>query len=207
MGENRVQAVLFDFGGVLATEGFQEGLAAIARDQGIDPEALTTLASDAVYETGYVVGTGTEVAFWHALRRRAGVTGTDEELAGAILDRFRLRPRMLRAADGLRAAGITAVILSDQTDWLDRLDARDGFFRRFDRVFNSYHLGLGKRDPAVFDRALAALDVVPGAALFVDDRPGNVERAASRGLRTLLFRDEASALAALERETGVPLRS
>jgi len=32
-------------------------------------------------------------------------------------------------------------ILSDQTDWLDELNERDGFFQHFDCVFNSFHMG------------------------------------------------------------------
>ena len=46
---------------------------------------------------------------------------------------------------GLRRGGFLTAILSDQTDWLDRLEARHHFFGHFDRVFNSYHLGKGKR--------------------------------------------------------------
>ncbi len=33
-----IKAVLFDFGGVLAEEGFREGLKSIGRKNGLDPE-------------------------------------------------------------------------------------------------------------------------------------------------------------------------
>jgi hypothetical protein len=38
-----IQAVLFDYGGVLAEEGFREGLKNIARWHGLDPEAFHRL--------------------------------------------------------------------------------------------------------------------------------------------------------------------
>ncbi len=191
------RAVLLDFGGVLATEGFREGLAAIARRNDLDPVHLHGKASDLVYDTGYVTGEGTEEAFWERLREETGIRGADEELRREILGRFRLRPALMDAVRRLRVEGIVVAILSDQTDWLGELDVRDGFFAAFDRVFNSYHLGKGKRDPTVFDDVLRELGVTPGNAVFVDDNPGNVERAASRGLRAVLFQDEKSTLRAL----------
>lgn len=189
-GSPGIRAVLLDFGGVVADEGFRQGLSAIARRHGIDPDRFFDLASDVIYETGYITGRGTESGFWEALRRGAGITGTDAELTGEILPRFVLRPRMMEAVRALRRRGRLVALLSDQTDWLERLDARDRFFRAFDRVFNSYRLGKGKRDPSVFDDVVRALGIPPAGALFVDDNAGHVARALSRGLVARLFRGE-----------------
>lgn len=202
-----IRAVYFDFGGVLATEGFHEGLFAIARSQGLDPEAFFQIARAAVYESGYIIGEGVESDFWELVRHRSGVRGGDAELTAACIDRFRLRPGMLELVRSLRALGITTAILSDQTDWLERLDAREPFYREFDRVFNSYRLGKGKRDESLFDDAVRALGVAPAAAVFIDDDPGNVSRAAGRGLHALLFRDEVSLRRDLARLLGAdPVR-
>ncbi len=184
-----IRAVLFDFGGVVAEEGFREGLAAIARSQGLDPQALLESGMEAVYDSGFVIGRATEHEFWALMRQRTGIRGTDTELTEAVLSRFTLRPWMLQWADRLRALGYLTGILSDQTDWLDRLDERTRFSHHFDYVFNSFHLGRGKRDPGVFDEVVAALGLVPGEVLFIDDSPGNVARAKSRGLRAILYQD------------------
>lgn len=197
-----LRAVLFDFGGVLAEEGFRDGLFAIARRQGLDPLLVHREGMNAVYDTGYVLGQGSEADFWRALRRRTGISGDDAELRREILARFVLRPAVLAAVRALRQRGLIVAILSDQTDWLEWLDARDGFFTDFDRVFNSYRLAKGKRDPSAFADALRALQVAPPEALFVDDMPQNVERAAAQGLRTILAADEAGLLAELARLTG-----
>jgi len=185
-----IRAVLFDFGGVIATEGFREGLGAIARERRLDPDAFFTLAREAVYDSGYLTGTGGESDYWDLVRLRSGISGSTAELSAACLDRFILRPGMLELVHRLRALGIIGAILSDQTDWLERLDARLSFYGAFDRVFNSYRLGKSKRDASLFDDAVHALGVAPAEAVFVDDDPGNVSRAAERGLHALLFRDE-----------------
>ncbi|HWS14569.1 MAG TPA: HAD family phosphatase [Candidatus Methylomirabilis sp.] len=196
--------VLFDYGGVLAREGFRGGLHAIARTNGLDPEPFFLLASDVIYDTGYITGRATEADFWGALRRATGIRGTDAELTGEILSRFILRPVMIDAVRSLRTKGYVLAIASDQVDWLDRLDERDHFYREFDRVFNSYRLGKGKRDASVFDDMADALQRAPGELLFLDDNAGNVERAASRGMFAMTVRDAEGLAAELGRLPGLP---
>ena len=187
-----IRAVLFDFGGVIAEEGFHDGLRALAREQGLDPEMVSREGRRAVHDSGYVTGKGSESDFWAMLRRRTGLAGDDAALTRAVLDRFIVRPWMIGLVRRLRAAGLTVAILSDQTDWLERLDRRDGFGEAFDRVFNSYRVGRSKREPGLFDDVVAALGLVPAEALFIDDDSGNVERARERGLHAIRYDDRAS---------------
>ena len=194
-----IRAVLFDFGGVLAEEGFREGFYAIARSQGLDPREVHRVAMDAIYDCGYIAGRGSEADFWEVMRDRTGIRGDVDALSGEILQRFVLRPGVMELVRKLRRKGIVTAILSDQTDWLTRLDDRDHFFREFDWVFNSYDLGKGKRDPGVFDDVISALGVEPREALFIDDMLSNVERAKSGGLQGLLFVDEDQLFEELER--------
>ncbi len=197
-----IRAVLLDFGGVIAEEGFRLGLEAIALRNDVEPASLYREAEEAIYDTGYITGRGTEADFWERLRRRTGIEGADDALADEILRRFVVRPGMIAAVRALRRQGILVAILSDQTDWLERLDARDRFFLEFDRVFNSYRVGKGKRDATVFDDVVRGLGVAPAEALFVDDNPGHVERARSRGLSALLFRTVDAFLTELSAWTG-----
>ena len=180
-----VRVVLLDFGGVLAEEGFRAGLHAIARLNGLDPETVHRKGIDTIYESGYVTGTAKEADFWQLMRSRFPFKEADAALTDIILDRFTLRPEMIDLVRDLRGRGLTCAILSDQTDWLDRLDRRDDFYREFDRVYCSYRLGKSKREPGLFDEVVVDLAVRPGEAVFLDDDPGNVERARSRGLRVL----------------------
>jgi putative hydrolase of the HAD superfamily len=47
-----IRAVLFDFGGVLAEEGFRAGLHTIALLNGLDPEVMHRQGIDTIYESG-----------------------------------------------------------------------------------------------------------------------------------------------------------
>ena len=179
--------IMFDYGGVLADEGFAAGLAEIARRNGLDEKEFFKAAERIIYECGFVTGRCGEDEYWRRVRQETGISGSDAELTGTILERFRLRPRMMEFVRGLRTSGITPVILSDQTDWLDRLEARDRFFHHFGRVFNSFHTGISKRDPECFVRALAELGAQAENTVFADDNPGHCERAARLGIQAHLF--------------------
>ncbi len=197
--ERSVNAVLFDYGGVVAEEGFVEGLAAIARKNGIDSDTFIDTAFDLVHATGYLTGNAPEAVFWRVMREETGVPGTDDELAREILSRFVLRPRVLQLADELRSMGLIVGILSDQTNWLDRLNERDNFFRHFDRVFNSYHMGLSKRGYAVFDEAARRLDIPKESICFIDDNEGNCVRAREKGLKVIHYSNGKDMLRELAR--------
>ena len=185
-----VSTILFDYGGVLAEEGFTLGLSVIAGENGLDPSLFVRTATETIYACGYVTGKSNEHAYWKLLRNQTGITGEDQTLTEAILSRFTLRPNMLAAVRALKKQGVVPVILSDQTDWLDRLNHRQPFFHQFARVFNSYHLGKTKREPSLFTDILASLNAQAGQTLFVDDNPGHIDRAAALGLQTHLFRNE-----------------
>jgi putative hydrolase of the HAD superfamily len=205
MQEDSIRAVLFDFGGVLVEEGFREGLHALARQQGIDPQTLYHAAYDAIYASGYVLGQGTEDEFWLLLCQKTGLSGEIEPLRQAIAAQFALRPLMFTVVRTLRRQGYVTAILSDQTDWLDRLDAELHFFQDFDKVYNSYHMGKGKRDPSVFDDVVNDLGLASDQVVFVDDDPGNCERARSRGLMAVLFLNEDQCINDLEAAVGHPI--
>jgi len=185
-----INTVLFDFGGVLADEGFRDGLAAIGKLSGLAEEDVVVKGHELVVKTGYVTGRVREGRWWDALRSEAGVRGTDEALRLEIIGRFTLRPSMLDLVDELRKRGITVGILSDQTNWLDEIDGRFRLYGRFDYVFNSYHMGKSKNDPTHFDDVLKLLNRQAQEVLFVDDNAGHVDRAVDRGWRAILFRNQ-----------------
>ncbi len=198
-GLGAIDTVLFDFGGVLADEGFRDGLAAIGRLSGLDEEEVVRRGHELVVTTGYVTGRVGEGCWWEALRAAAGIRGEAERLRREILERFTLRPRMLEGVGRLRERGFTVGILSDQTNWLDELDGRHGLYGRFDYVFNSYHMGKSKNDPGHFDDVLKLLNRQGRQVLFIDDSAGHVDRARNRGWAAMLFRNEGDVLQAMSR--------
>jgi putative hydrolase of the HAD superfamily len=192
MSNQSIKAVLLDYGGVIADEGFQNGLRAMAREQGIDPVAMMNVARLAVYETGFILGWGSEDGFWACMREGTGLKGSDEELTKRILDGFTLRHWMIERVRHWHDEGYITGILSDQCHWLDWLNERDHFFQYFDHVFNSYHMGEGKRNPELFPVITAKLALAPAEILLVDDIRNNVERAQAAGWQAIFYTDRSS---------------
>lgn len=185
-----IHTVLFDYGGVLAEEGFRGGLHAIARLNGHNAEAFYEQACRTIADCGYLTGDSDEASFWRGMRRAYALPQTDGQLRGEILRRFVLRPGMLAAAARLRRRGLRVGVISDQTDWLDELGRRDEFFPLFDVVLNSYHLHASKHRGDLFAVAACRLRAAPAEILIIDDNAGNIEKARQQGFGVLLFEDE-----------------
>jgi putative hydrolase of the HAD superfamily len=196
--------LLLDFGGVVAEEGFRNGLGAIASKNGIARDDFIKWGYEAVHGTGYVIGKTSEQEFWAELRTKAHLEGTDEELREEILSRFIPRGWMLDIISQKERRGFVPALLTDQTDWLYELDRRHGFLSRFQFVFNSFRIGLSKKDVRLFELVLEKTGREPEDVVFVDDDPGNIDRAMGVGLKTILFAGKEDFLKELERH--FPLR-
>ncbi len=188
----RIKWAVFDYGGVLAEEGFMNGLHSIAEQEGLNGGQVYELTREIIISTGYLVGNVLEETFWNAFRRETGINRSDQDLRNEILSRFELRPWMLQVVSDLRSRGVKTAILSDQVNWLDELDIRDKFFQYFDRVYNSFHVGLSKNDPVIFEDLVQWIDCAPGDIVFIDDHLPHIKRAGSRGLKTIHYTERAS---------------
>jgi putative hydrolase of the HAD superfamily len=195
--DRTIDMVVFDFGGVLAEIGFEEGLRVVAMHHGLDETAFYNLAYDLIYSTGYLTGHIGEQAFWQAIREKTGIEDEDTMLRNEVLSRFVLRPWMFDIVKKLKANGIGTAILSDQTNWLDELNEQYDFFKYFDIVFNSYHLGKSKMDTSHFSDIITRLNCSPERLLFVDDTEAHCVTARRMGMKAIQFIDRSSFLEAI----------
>jgi FMN phosphatase YigB (HAD superfamily) len=198
----KIEVVLFDFGGVIAEDGWKKGLKVIAKANGLDESKLLQDAIDTIYGTGYLLGKAPESRFWSALREKTGITEDDALIIKEIFPRFLIRDWMIDLVKKVKAKQITVGILSDHTDWLDKLNQQYRFFKWFDHVFNSYHLGKGKRDSSLFDDVARTLGRPPEKILFIDDDPGHVDRARKKGWKAIRYVDRDSFIEEMEMILG-----
>jgi putative hydrolase of the HAD superfamily len=80
-----------------------------------------------------------------------------------------------------------------------------GFRGYFDFFFSSCYVGLRKPSPQIYRLALDVLQCEPGEVIFIDDRAGNAEVAASLGIHAIQYKGAAqlaSELALLGFDTG-----
>ena len=86
-----IHCILFDYGGVIADEGFRLTLGELSLATGKSAAWLPGIAMDAVYRSGYVTGHGDEQAFWDELQKHFPLPEPSEAIRSEILRRFALR--------------------------------------------------------------------------------------------------------------------
>lgn len=199
MSPSEIQAVLFDFSGVLTTSPW--------------PTITASAGGDMTFLTGpYHEDTDHP---WHRLERGeitidewlAAVNAAAEE-AGRTLDLTPMQTLLtdlavhddvvahiggLRA-DGYRTALVTNNVREAEAGWRAMIPVDD----LFDIVVDSSSVGMRKPDPAIFTHTLDLLGgVAPDRAVFLDDVESNLVGARLAGLHTILV-DDPPAPAMLE---------
>lgn len=183
-----VDVVFFDWGGVLSGEGFINGLNFLAAQNEMDADQLFHDVREVIFESGYVYGRCSESEFWGALKKRIPLNGDQTQWREEILSRFKPRQWMFDIVRALKAMDVRVAVLSDQVNWLDELEAKFGFSKDFEKVFNSYHYGWTKSEPEFFHLALKEMGgVEPSRAMLVDDATTNVRVAREVGLEAIYY--------------------
>ena len=193
------KGLFMDFGGVIADEGYRDGLHKIADKYNIASDIFFKKCADLIYESGYITGDCDQERYFTEIRRFFQIDIKDEEFENMILNSFKIRYSILEIVDRIRGRGVITAILSDQTDWLDRLDSKYRFFRFFDYVFNSYHIKMGKRDEQTFIYVADKVGLKTSEIIFIDDQSPNVERAKRSGMNAVCIADENEIINFLKR--------
>ncbi len=183
-----VEAVLFDYGGVLRREDVAD-FDAFAAEVGLPPGWLWSAFHDipeyALSHTGRLAPDAYRAAVVAHLAR---VLPPDR--AEAALDAWEARrrqdlpvePAMDALLDRLRGRVRLGLLSNAGRGARERLDAL-GVSARFDDVVCSGDVGLAKPDPAIFRLAAHRLGVAPEACAFIDDTERHVAAARTIGLR------------------------
>ncbi len=193
-------AVLFDFGGVLADGPF-ESFSLYESDNGLPDGFVRRLNA-----------TDPDTNAWARLER--GEVNLEEfyELfeqealhAGGVVDARQLlaclggshRPRMLEAVRRCREHFKTGLL----TNNFVRVGGTDGFewlVELFDAIVESAVEGVRKPDPRFYMTACELLEVEPDRCVFLDDLGMNLKPARHLGMTTIKVVEPDSALAELE---------
>jgi putative hydrolase of the HAD superfamily len=206
-------AVIFDYGGVLATSPFGR-LAELEAALGLAPGTVADL-----------LGYGLDVAEpapgepytnkWHLLEigavdideyrawvaeRAAAMFGRPVDVGtrmGGSLSTMGVLWPMVHEARRLRALGYRLAVCTNniaayRDEWRAQLP-----LELFDVVVDSHEVGLRKPEPAIYALTCDRLGVAPERCVFVDDHPGNVAAAEAVGMAGVLVRGD-DVVAAIE---------
>lgn len=202
---SEIEAVVFDFGGVL-THRVKDVIAGWMASDGIDPASFSRtlkawLGRDAGVGTPiHRLETGelSDAEFERILAAElCCLDGSAVEADGLLTRLFAgLRPdeAMYALAGDLRAAGVRVAVLSNS--WGNTYP-HERFSGLFDPVVISAEVGLRKPHAEIYRLTLQRLDVAAERAVFIDDAEPNVLGAQAVGMRALHHDDATTTRAAL----------
>ena len=194
-----IEAVILDYGGVLARTVDPEPRAAWERGLGLTPGTLTATVHDERLWVAAQNGSIRSDAHWQAVGEALGLSKSQlRGLRASFYGGDVLNQQLLAHIERLRQQGMALGLLSNfSTDLRGMLEAQD-LARRFDHIAISAELGVMKPDAAAYEAILGMLALPASACVFIDDLPANVAAAQGSGMHGLVFEDTASCLTALE---------
>jgi len=207
-----VDAVLFDFGGVLAESPFQ-AFARYEEEHGLPAGFLRSLNATNQDDNAWARLERNELDFdafcdaYEAEAAAAGGTVEARELLAMLVGDIRWE--MVEAVRRCRSQFKTGLL----TNNFVRPSAADGratdlgdVFELFDVIVASSEVGIRKPDPRFYKLACHHLEVRPDRAVFLDDLGVNLKPARAMGMVTIKVEDPAVALGELEAVLGIALR-
>ena len=209
-----IEAVIWDFGGVLTSSPF-EAFARFEVQRGLPADIIRRTNANNHWENAWAKFERAEVdidAFdelfaAESLALGAEVRGKDV-LPLLVGD---LRPEMVEALRRTAAKFKTGCITNNlPANAIGSLGGRALYIAEvmalFNHVIESAKIGLRKPDPRIYRMMVEALDVVPGNCVYLDDLGINLKPARDMGMTTIKVVDSAQAIAELEAATGLSLR-
>jgi putative hydrolase of the HAD superfamily len=210
-----IEAVIWDFGGVLTTSPF-EAFARYEAERGLPADIIRRTNAENHWENAWAKFERAEVDLdtfdslfaAESLALGAEVRGRDvlPLLSGD------LRPEMVEA---LRIVGQTmktgCITNNLPANAIGSASGRSLYVAEvmvlFDHVIESAKIGLRKPDPRIYQMMLEALGIDPQNCVYLDDLGVNLKPAREMGMTTIKVLNAAQAITELESATGLTLRA
>jgi HAD superfamily hydrolase (TIGR01509 family) len=184
-----VQALIFDYGGVLMRTADPAPRQELEQRFGLPPGGASRLVFGSPRWDEAQLGRIDSVEFWADVGQRLELgSGGLEEFRRAFWAGDRLDGDLVALIRYLRDAGYRTALLSNNPADLRQRVQELGIADAFDVVVISGDEGLMKPDPAIFERTLAQVGVRAERAVFVDDSQVHVVAARQVGLQATRFR-------------------
>ena len=209
-----IEAVIWDFGGVLTTSPF-EAFARFESERGLPADIIRRTNATNHLENAWAKFERAEIDIDTFDRRfaeesralGAEVRGKDvlPLLSGDI------RPEMVDALRRIKTTFSTGCITNNlPANAIGSATGRSLYIAEvmvlFDHVIESAKIGLRKPDPRIYRMMIEALKADPRKCIYLDDLGVNLKPAREMGMTTIKVANAPQAIAELEAATGLKLR-
>jgi putative hydrolase of the HAD superfamily len=183
-----IEAIIFDWGGVLIDDPRPALMRYCAKALGVSEKDY--LVAHWKFAADFIKGLISEDVFW---ARVCGELNKPRPKVQSLWgDTFRAAyspmPQVFAMVSRLRNSGYKTALLSNTevpaVEFFGELQ-----YDMFDVAVFSCAEGMAKPDRKIYEITVARLDCQSGQAVFIDDRPENINGAKETGLSTILFRD------------------
>jgi FMN phosphatase YigB (HAD superfamily) len=198
MIKNKIQAVIFDMGGVLLRTDAPIRREAIAQRFGVTRGELEAFIFSGASSIQSEIGLISYEEHWQAVMRHFNQPIADypvlseEFFADDAIDQ-----RLLRFAASLKPAYKLGLLSNAWQDVREVVGKKYDFLDVFDKTLFSYEVNARKPDPTIYHAILDLLDSDPNQAIFIDDMQENVDGAKAVGMHALRFTSTDAVIAAL----------
>jgi putative hydrolase of the HAD superfamily len=208
-----LEAVIWDFGGVLTTSPF-EAFARFERDRGLPVDLIRRTNAANHLENAWAKFERAEVdidtfdELFAAESRALGAEVRGRDVLPLLMGE--LRPEMVEALKRIGAEYKTGCITNNlPANSIGSISGRSLYIGEvmalFDHVIESAKIGLRKPDPRIYHMMVEALNVNPRNCVYLDDLGVNLKPAREMGMTTIKVVSAPQAIAELEAVTGLPL--
>ena len=210
-----VQAVIWDFGGVVTSSPF-EAFSRYEAERGLPADTIRRINATDPDSNAWARFERAEIdaaAFDRLFAEEAARIGHDVRGAEILaLLSGDVRPAMVAAIDTIKSCGFRTGCITNNVPaghgagmalTLGKAESIGAIMARFDHVIESSKAGIRKPDPRIYEMMCAALAVEPSACIYLDDLGINCKPAAQLGMAAIKVTsgeqalDELGALLAL----------
>jgi len=209
-----IEAVLWDFGGVVTSSPF-DAFRRLEQARGLPQDFLRRVNSTNPHANAWAKmerGEISKEAFDTLFREESAALG--HPVSGAEVLQLlsgEVRPRMVAAIRRLRTQFKVACLTNNMAaghgpgmaQSSERARAVAEVMELFHLVVESSKTGLRKPEPAFYRHACEQLGIAPTRAVFLDDLGINLKPAAAMGMRTIKVTDPDAALEELGQIVGI----
>ncbi|WP_445218726.1 HAD-IA family hydrolase [Bradyrhizobium sp. Pa8] len=208
-----IEAVIFDFGGVLTSSPF-EAFARYETERGLPVDIIRRTNAANHLENAWAKFERAEVdidTFDKLFAEESRALGAEVRGRDVLpLLQGDLRPEMVEALKRIKARFKTGCITNNlPANAIGSMTGRSLYIAEvmvlFDHVIESAKIGLRKPDPRIYRMMVETLKVDPKKCVYLDDLGVNLKPAREMGMTTIKVTSGAQAIAELETATGLKL--
>ena len=191
----RIQAVIYDMGGVFLRTNDQAQRTALAKNYGLTRHQLEDLVFNTDSAIQATIGKISQEEHWVSVCNSLNIP---EEKRQKFQEEFwrgdTLDHELIEFLGSLRPEHRTGLLSNAWTGTREMLSVKYHCRNVFDVAVFSYEVHLAKPDKAIYEYILSRLDVVPEETIFLDDNEQNIISACEMGIRGIRFLNHDQAI-------------